>query len=64
MDDKILRLPAVLSITGTGKTTLYEWMKLDLFPRQIRLGSRAVGWRASEVAAWLASRTPPNVEQP
>ena len=26
------------------------------FPKPIRLGKRAVGWRESEVIAWLESR--------
>jgi prophage regulatory protein len=27
-----------------------------LFPRPVRLGVRAVGWRESDIVAWLASR--------
>jgi len=26
------------------------------FPRPVKLGKRAVGWRASDITAWLESR--------
>jgi prophage regulatory protein len=58
MSDKILRLRDVMQTVGVGKTSIYEWTKLGLFPRQVRLGSRAVGWRAQDIAAWLAARKP------
>ncbi|MFP3567718.1 helix-turn-helix transcriptional regulator [Paraburkholderia sp. SIMBA_030] len=58
MNDKILRLPGVLEMVGVKKTTIYEWVKLDLFPRPVRLGARAVGWLESDVSAWLATRKP------
>jgi prophage regulatory protein len=27
------------------------------FPKPVKLGKRAVGWRASDIAAWLESRS-------
>ena len=55
---KILRRPSVEEITGLSRSTIYDLMKKDLFPRPIRLGVRAVGWRESDLVEWLQSRQP------
>jgi prophage regulatory protein len=56
MHEEILRKPRVLAIVGLGNTSLYEAIKLGTFPAPVKLGVRAVGWRRSDVEAWLASR--------
>jgi prophage regulatory protein len=53
---QILRLPAVLSLVGLSRSTLYEEIAAGRFPRQVRLTKRSVGWRSEEVAKWLADR--------
>jgi prophage regulatory protein len=45
-------------MVGIGRSTLYAWVADGEFPRPVRLGARAVGWRESDVSAWLASRKP------
>jgi prophage regulatory protein len=52
----ILRLNGVLKKTGYSRTRLYLDMGRGLFPKQISLGSRAVGWLESEVDAWIAEQ--------
>jgi prophage regulatory protein len=52
----ILRLPRVLEKTGLSRSTLYEQMANDMFPRPVSLGARAVGWISSEVDVWLEAR--------
>ena len=54
----ILRRPDVERLTRLSKATIYRLAKSGEFPTPIRLGVRAVAWRASDVEAWLASRTP------
>ncbi|WBQ13836.1 AlpA family phage regulatory protein [Hyphomonadaceae bacterium BL14] len=56
MSYEILRKPRVLALIGMGQTWLYEHVKAGKFPAPIKLGERAVGWRRSDVEAWLASR--------
>ena len=56
MGQHILRLPTVKAITGLSRSTIYLRMSEGSFPRQVNLGSRAVGWLASEVAAWMDQR--------
>lgn len=54
--DCILRLHDVLLITGASRSSIYLWVSLGIFPQQVRLGVRAMGWRKSDVLRWLAER--------
>jgi prophage regulatory protein len=56
MADAILRLPDVQALTGQSKPTIYRRVRENDFPRPIALGPRTVGWRASDVQAWIDSR--------
>jgi prophage regulatory protein len=53
---KLLRRPEVEARTGLSRSTLYEWMKRGEFPQPVRLGTRIVAWRESDVTEWLESR--------
>ena len=54
--DRIFRLPEVLARTGLGRSTLYSMVERGEFVRPVRLGVRAVGWRESDLAEWMAAR--------
>lgn len=54
--DSILRLRDVLRICGASRSSLYQWQSAGIFPQSVKLGIRAVGWRKSEIEAWLAKR--------
>jgi prophage regulatory protein len=56
MYNKILKLPAVIEITGKCRSGIYQEITAGTFPKQINLGPRAVGWLESEIQAWLSSR--------
>lgn len=59
MTDKILRRVEVQKLTGgQSKATIYRWVKNGEFPPPLRLGGNSVGWRESDVQAWVASRQP------
>lgn len=51
--DRILRRPEVLARIGLSTSSLYEMMAQGRFPRPMRIGRRAVGWKASVVDAWI-----------
>ena len=53
MLEEIWRKPKVLAAIGMGNTWLYEAVERGDFPKPVKLGSRAVGWRKSDVQAWL-----------
>lgn len=56
MTAEIWRLPRVLAATGMKRSWTYDEIKAGRFPAPVKLGARAVGWRRSDVEAWLASR--------
>ncbi|NRP29374.1 MULTISPECIES: AlpA family transcriptional regulator [unclassified Aliiroseovarius] len=56
MAEKLLRRPEVEARTGLSRSTLYDWMKRGEFPQPVKLGTRLVAWRESDIAAWLENR--------
>ena len=46
----------VEEFTGLSRYTIYRFMGEGTFPKQIKLGKRAVGWLVDDVNNWLASR--------
>lgn len=58
--ERYLRLPEVESLTGLRKSSIYAGMKASppTFPYCIRLSTRAVAWRESDIATWQAQRQP------
>lgn len=57
--DRILRLPLVLERTGLTKSTLYRMIAARRFPSPVRLSSRIVGWRQTDIERWSHSLTSP-----
>jgi len=53
---RILRLPDVMDRVGICRASIYLHMARGIFPKQISLGPRAVGWLEHEVEAWLVER--------
>jgi prophage regulatory protein len=47
----ILRRTQVEAESGYSRSTIYLRITQGLFPKPVRLGSRAVGWPAREIAA-------------
>jgi prophage regulatory protein len=52
---KIFRLHIVLQRTGLSRSTIYRLMALGDFPQAVKLSTRAIGWRADEIDAWINS---------
>lgn len=56
MEARILRRREVERLTLLSKTSIYRQMELGTFPVPLKLGPRAVAWRADEIYEWIASR--------
>lgn len=54
MQQTILRLPAVKARVGLSRSSIYLKISKGEFPRQIFLGSRAVGWLEQNIDEWLS----------
>lgn len=52
----ILRLKEVLARTGVSRPSIYRWIKAGEFPAPVQLGPNSVGWRDTDVQAWIESR--------
>lgn len=53
---EIIRRNQVLKMIPISVSTLYQKIAEGKFPKQIKLGARAVGWNRQEVIDWLASQ--------
>ena len=53
---QILRLPDVMKMTGLSRSTIYVAISQDVFPKQVHLGPRSVGWLKREIDEWVKQR--------
>ncbi|TXG96523.1 MAG: AlpA family transcriptional regulator [Nevskiaceae bacterium] len=53
---EFIKIAEVRKMTGLSTSTIYERMLAKQFPRQVKLGPRAVAWVKSEVQAWVKDR--------
>jgi predicted DNA-binding transcriptional regulator AlpA len=59
--DRIIRLAELSAMLGVCNETIRLWRKskikgVENFPQPIQLGARAIGWRLSDINAFIASR--------
>ncbi|BBP51192.1 hypothetical protein PHLH3_08180 [Pseudomonas sp. St386] len=47
-----MRLPKVIELVGLSQSTIYDMASDGRFPKQVKLGGRAVAWVKSEVLQW------------
>ena len=50
---QVIRLGQVKAMTGLSRSTIYRFMLLKQFPKQIKLGPKSSGWLIDEVDAWI-----------
>jgi len=55
-NDKLLRLPQVLEISGLCRSVVYKLAKQGQFPAQVTVGVRGARWSEKEVRDWVADR--------
>ncbi|MYA44637.1 MAG: AlpA family phage regulatory protein [Gemmatimonadetes bacterium] len=53
---KVLRYPEVQAVTGLSRKSIERRINAGTFPRPVRLGARAVGFRSDEIEAWIKAR--------
>jgi prophage regulatory protein len=53
--ERILRLPEVKTVSGKSRSSIYQGEADGSFPRRVALGTRSIGWRASDIESWLHS---------
>ena len=56
VEQRIFRLPQVISMYNVSKPTIYRQIKEGKFPKPVKLaGSRAVGWLKKDLVEWEES---------
>ncbi|MDA1155576.1 MAG: AlpA family transcriptional regulator [Proteobacteria bacterium] len=55
-DNRLIRLPDVMSKTGLGRASIYRYIDLGKFPAPVRVGERASAWVEQEIDAWISDR--------
>lgn len=64
MMDTLIRPATLANKLGIGLSTLYDQMKRPDFPPKVQIGPQAVGFRESEIEAWLDANTEKKEPQP
>ena len=54
--DKLLRRPEVQARVRLSTSRIYGLMATGDFPRPIKIATRSVAWKESEIDAWIRSR--------
>lgn len=54
MLDRLVRLPEVVALVGRSESSIRRDVAAGRFPKPVQIGPRAIGWRASEIEAYIA----------
>lgn len=54
INDRLVREHECRAITGLSRQRRWELEKKGTFPQRIKLGSRTIAWRLSELQTWIA----------
>ena len=54
--DRFMRMPEVVAVTGLAKSTIRYCIEEGTFPAPVRLTTRAVGFRESDIKRWMDER--------
>ena len=52
MSQRLIRLPQVKAMVGLGRSSIYDRIKKEAFPKPIKLGRLSV-WVEAELEAWI-----------
>jgi prophage regulatory protein len=55
-DKALARRRQVEQLVQLSRSSIYAGVKAGTFPTPVRIGTRAVAWRISDLEAWLAAR--------
>lgn len=56
LDDRLLPLPAVMQMSGLGKTMIYRKMREGTFPKACKPGGASTRWSERELKDWVAEQ--------
>jgi prophage regulatory protein len=54
--DRLLRRSDVENLVALRRSAIYALMQDGKFPKPLKVAGRAVRWRASDIATWIAEQ--------
>jgi prophage regulatory protein len=51
--DRLIRMQEITEISGKSKSAINRDVAEGTFPAPLRIGKRAVAWKASHIAKWM-----------
>lgn len=55
-DSALLRLPAIIALVQCSRSSWFAWVRSGHAPQPIRIGIKAVAWKAGEIRRFMAGR--------
>lgn len=61
--DRFIRMRELKEMISLSRSTIYDKLNVKSprhdpsFPRAVKLGASAIGWRQSEINQWIATRS-------
>lgn len=56
MNKNFYDLNEVITVTGMKRSTIYHQIENGLFPKQVKMGLRKIGWRIDDIDLWLKEK--------
>lgn len=53
---RLIRLARVMELTALPRSTIYEMIKIEAFPKSVKIGKRGVAWVEQEIINWINDR--------
>ena len=53
---KLIRLRQVMQMTGLGRSSIYNYMKDQSFPKQVKITSSLSAWVETEINEWIQDK--------
>lgn len=53
---KLIRLRQVMQMTGLGRSSIYNYMKDQSFPKQVKITSNLSAWVETEINEWIQDK--------
>jgi prophage regulatory protein len=54
--DRLIRINAVMNMTGKSRSSIYSDIASGNFPDSIKIGARSVAWSESTISGWINSK--------
>jgi len=54
--ERYMRINEVIEMLSVGRSTIWAWVKVDKFPKPIKLSEYVTVWKLSEIEEWVQQK--------